>query len=109
MQQLQAIGFARAELLQHAVPGIGRVTERKARGRFAGEAARFEVVLAALRIFQLVPVKLSRPVEQREQTFGRRRLARAELLLVRHFEPDARGEILDRFDEAQVVVIHQEA
>ena len=31
------------------------------------------------------------------------------LFFARHFEADARGQILDGFDEAQVIVLHQEA
>src|SRR5262249_4359455 len=52
--------------------------------------------------------KLCGLLEKREQAVGRRRLTRTELFLTRYVEADPRGEIFDGFDEAQVIVLHQE-
>ena len=44
-----------------------------------------------------------------ERRCARRRAAARADVLARHLEADARGELLDGFGEAQLVVFHQEA
>src|SRR5262249_39554268 len=108
LQQLHALGLGAADLFQQEIPRVRSIAEAEACSGVAGEAARFEVVPAALRIAQLLSIQLRSLLQRCEQTV-RRGLLRSGALLARHFEADAGGEVFDRLDEAEVIVVHQEA
>jgi len=92
------------------IPALRRVTQTEALGDLPRQAATFEVVDGARRVLESLPVEGGRGVEQRAQCLGAA-AARvgARTALVGDLEAKTRGEALDRLDEAEVLVLHDEA
>jgi hypothetical protein len=96
------------EHLLQPLPGIRRIAEAEAGGDLAGDAAPLEVVDGLGRGFQLLAVE----ARGARHEFGQRRLLRplgAIALFVGHLQADRRGQVLDRLDEADAGMLHQEA
>ena len=96
------------EYLLQPLPVVGRIAEAEARGDLAGQAAALQIVHGLGRNLQLVFVEARRAGHR----LGQRRLPGAlDLDALRdlgHLHAGVMGEVLDRVDEAQAGVLHDE-
>ena len=113
LDQLGVVVFA--EGAGQAVPARRRIAQAEARGDLAGQAAALQIVdraAAALELAAVVAAGLGEHVHQRELLLaglgGALALARVAVV-VGHGQAQLAGQILDRLDEAQAAVLHQEA
>src|SRR5690606_17656758 len=107
LQEARALRFTCPELPQQGVPGVGRIAQREAGRRLARQAARFEVFAGARGALQLMAIELRRLFERLEQPL-RARWPRRLLVFAWNLHPQTSSEILDRLDEAEVIVLHEE-
>ena len=104
-----ALGLAAAEAPQHLVPGVRRVADAEALDGGAVEPAPARRSRARALARQRLGVELrDARHELVERLIGAAR-ACVRAALVRHLEPQARGELLDRLGEGHVIVLHEEA
>ena len=98
------------EGLLQRLPLVGRVAEPEARGDLARQPAALEVVDGLAGRLELVAVEARRHRHRLIKAFARVVMhgCRAAAI-VGHLQADLGSELLDRVDEAQSAVLHQEA
>ena len=102
-------GLAAAEAAQQLVPGVRRVADAKALAGLRGESAACHVVAGARLARQRLHVVARDLLHQLVQRLVGALGPRGPAALVRHLEPQARGQFLHRLREGHVVVLHEEA
>ena len=104
-----AVGVGGAEAPQHLVPRVRRVAKTEARDGFGCQSTLREVIAGARIARQALRVEARDPCHQFEQRLIGAPRAAVDAALVRDFQAQSRGELLDGLRKRQVIVIHEEA